>query len=829
MPVQSKNSIVPSSASISFDQFEDVLNNVTEGIIGVNVFGCCSFANPKALQYLEIGNPSQIIGNPILEHLNFDKDFTQTSSLEFIAELKNKTSSNRHGYIMTKDGNIKEVRTWQKPLLTKGCYSGSVIGFELLTQTVIKNPPPQKLNNSIERYKLLIESTQVVLWEFDLTSNYFTFISPQVENVFNYPIRLWYNYGFWEEKIHPLDKDKVIEKVRRLNASTDDYELEYRMIKADGEIAYIKDYVTVVKESGRPTALRGIFADISSQKINEEQLRLSATVFESADAVSITDSKGKIIQVNNAFTRITGYTQEEVIGENPNILSSGKQSPSFYKKMWHDIQHNNHWQGEIWNKRKNGEVYAEWLTITPVFDDDNNVSNYVGIFSDISDKKRIEQEIEFKSSHDSLTRLPNRDKLYRELKEAIRHTARIGSEGALLFLDLDEFKLINDSLGHKYGDLLLTQVAARLGECLSEGDVLARIGGDEFAVLLPAISHSRTQRKHCINQISKKIQNIFNTSFDVGGSQLHITGSIGIAIFSRENEQASDILRQADTAMFRAKDAGKNQVKSFTPDMHHRIERHLLIHNELSLAVKRNELTIHFQPLYDGNEKMITAEALLRWNHKELGNISPSEFIPIAEQSGLIISLGNFVINAVCEFISKWKDHEQFSFKRIDINVSCQQFEKDDFYSSLKSTLEQYDIPSGLLGLELTEEVMAGDIDKIIDTFMKLKGLGIHFSIDDFGTGYSSLRYIKRLPIDNLKIDQSFVNDIPYDKNDCIMVNTIVAMARQMNLTVTAEGVETVEQKLFLQDLGCDYYQGYLFNKPLCITDFEELIQSDVE
>lgn len=828
MPLESQKSTDNVSPSISFDQFADIFNNVTEGVIGVNIFGCCSFANPKALECFEIDNPSQIIGNPILEHLNFDKDFTQASTLGFMSELKNTTSRNRRGYIMTKEGHIKEVRTWQKPLIIQGNYSGAILGFELVSAALETSTSSQHINSSIERYQLLIELTQVVLWEYDLLSKHFTFISPQAETVFNYPIRLWYNPGFWEEKIHPLDRAAVIEKTERMKVNSDHYELEYRMMKADGDVVYIKDYITVVKENDQPVALRGIFADVSSQKTHEEQLRLSATVFESSDAVCITDSQGKIIQVNKGFTRITGYAENEVVGRNPNVLSSGKQSPSFYKKMWHDIQHNNHWQGEIWNKRKNGEIYAEWLTITPVFDDDNNVSNYVGIFSDISDKKQIEQEIEHKSSHDALTNLPNRDMLYRELKEAIRHTVNIGSGGILLFLDLDEFKLINDSMGHKFGDLLLMQVAKRLSACISSGDILARIGGDEFAMLLPCISHDKTQIQKYIDTISNNIQAIFTNSFDVDGRQLHITGSIGITVFSKNNECASDIMRQADTAMFRAKDAGKNQVKLFVPEMHRRIERHLLIHNELSLAIKRNELSVHFQPLYDQHEKMITAEALLRWNHKELGSISPSEFIPIAEQSGLIVCLGDFVINTVCEFLCKWKSHTNFGLKRIDINVSCQQFERDDFYSKLKNILEKNKIPYGLLGLELTEEVMAGDIDKIINTFMRLKGLGIHFSIDDFGTGYSSLRYIKRLPIDNLKIDQSFVNDIPYDKSDCIMVNTIVAMARQMDLTVTAEGVETTEQKLFLQNLECDYYQGFLFNKPLCMEDFEALFQSSI-
>jgi diguanylate cyclase (GGDEF)-like protein/PAS domain S-box-containing protein len=812
--------------SISFDQFGDILNNVTEGIIGVNVFGCCSFANPKALEYLGIEDPTQIIGTPVLEHLNFNKDFTQASTLGYMSDLKNNSSSERQGYISTLTGDIKEVSTWQKPLLVEGSYSGSVIGFELMTESekTTTQPQPTTFDNSTERYKLLIESTQVVLWEFDLVSNHFTFISPQAESIFGYPIRLWYNRDFWQDIIHPLDKKIAIETCLKSNQDCENYELEFRMMKADGDIIYIKDYVSVVKESDQPIALRGIFADVSHQKINEEQSRLSAIVFESADAVIITNKDKEIIQVNNAFTHITGYEQEEVLGKNPSIVSSGKQDQSFYQKMWSDINNNHHWQGEIWNKRKNGEIYAEWLTITPVFDDDNNVCNYVGIFSDISEKKEAEKEIEYKNSHDELTDLPNRATLYRELKSALLQSKKIGLEGALLFLDLDEFKLVNDSMGHKYGDLLLQQVAGRLAPCISTGDLLARLGGDEFAILVPSISHNREQSQRYIKKMSAQVMGVFSQPFDISGRQFHITCSIGISIFPTDNEQASDVLRQADTAMFRAKDAGKNQIQSFTPDMHHRIERHLLIHNELTLAIKNNDLTIHFQPLYDQNEEVITAEALLRWSHKEYGSIPPSEFIPIAEQTGLIIPLGNFVINSVCEYIAKWKEHKNFSLKRIDINVSCQQFEEDDFYFNLKSTLEKYDIPAGILGLELTEEVMAGDIDKIINTFMKVKTLGVHFSIDDFGTGYSSLRYIKRLPIDNLKIDQSFVSDIPHDESDCIMVNTIMAMARQMGLSVTAEGIETVEQKLFLQNLNCDYYQGFLFNKPLCIEDFEKII-----
>jgi diguanylate cyclase (GGDEF)-like protein/PAS domain S-box-containing protein len=812
------------SLSIPFDQFGDILSNISEGIIGVNIFGCCSFANPKALEYFNLDSPTEIIGNLILEHLNFSREFTHSSTLEYISELKNKSHINRRGYIKIKDGSIEEVLTWQKPIIIDNRYSGSIIGFELLTSD---SPQVKTPINSIERYEHLIESTQVILWEFDLKSEHFTFISPQAESLFGYPIRLWYRKGFWEEKIFPLDKKKTIEFHNRSYLNNESYEQKYRMVKADGDSIYIHDHVSVIKKNGTPITLRGVFSDISNQQTDDNRLKLSSAVFESPDAVVITDSDSHIIQVNNAFTRITGYTKEEVIGKNPSILSSGKQSPSFYKQMWHDIQHNHHWQGEMWNKRKNGDIYVEWLTITPVFDDDSNVCNYVAMFSDISEKKEIEKEIQYKNSHDELTNLINRDMLYRELKDAIISSKKIGRKGALLFLDLDEFKLINDSMGHKYGDKLLIQVADRLKGCISSGDILARIGGDEFSILLPSLGHNIEQSSLAITQIAKNIQDIFKKPFDINNHKLHITSSIGTTIFPTENELASDVLRQADTAMFKAKDAGKNQTTPFTSDMHHRIERHLLIHNELSLAIKRDELSVHFQPQYDKDENITTAEALLRWKHKTHGNITPSEFIPIAEKSGLIISLGNFVIDSVCQYISRWSKDENFPLKRVDINVSCQQFEQDDFYSNLKEALEKHNIPPKLLGLELTEEVMAGDIERIISTFIKVKSLGIHFSIDDFGTGYSSLRYIKRLPIDNLKIDQSFVNDIPYDKSDCIMVNTIIAMARQMDLTVTAEGVETVEQKDFLQNLKCDYYQGYLFNKPLCLKDFEKLINYD--
>lgn len=811
--------------SLTDNQLDDILHRLDEGVVGIDGQGNCTFANAKALQLLGVSSSADLIGQSMRDTLhchiqdeavNSDNPSSLLPDVTAAGPLKNQLKKH--------NGEWLEVLYWHYPLLDDGQPKGAVIGFRENLQPANEQLEKQA-NIGLDRYQLLIESTQVVLWEYDISSEHFTFVSPQAEKIFGYPLSEWYSKDFWENKIHPLDRERAIADCKECALLHNDYELEYRMLKADGDLIYVRDYISVVWRNGAPHSLRGIFTDITEQKAQEDGLRLSAIVFEGADAVVITNAHAQILRVNKSFTAITGYSESEVIGKNPSILSSKRQSADFYKDLWADLKNHQHWQGEIWNKRKSGEIYPEWLTITAVQDDDGDVCNYIGVFSDISHEKSAEEKIRFKDSHDALTHLPNRALLYSQLKKSIEKSKKNRFFGALLFLDLDEFKLINDTMGHKYGDELLKKVASRVSGHISGGDFLARIGGDEFAILMPAVGLDRQWVEECTEKFAEEIRQCLLEIFEIDEKKFHISSSIGVSIFpgidGSANTGASDALRQADTAMFRAKDSGKNQVRLFTPDMHLEIERRLIIHNELSTAISNNELEIYLQPQYDINGNPVAAEALLRWFHPLHGAISPAEFIPVAEKTGLIVPLGNWVVAQICQLVGIWKNKPGFYLQRIAVNVSSQQFDDTSFFEFIEAQLKNNNIDGRLIELELTEEVLVGDMDQMSDLFYRLKSLGVHFSIDDFGTGYSSLRYLKRLPLDNLKIDQSFVQDIPHDGNDCILVDTIVAMAQHMGLSVTAEGVETKEQKEFLTGLGCDLFQGYLFSRPMSIKQFE--------
>lgn len=816
--------------SLTDNQIDDILHRLDEGVVGVDVDGYCMFANNKALQLLGLDSFADLIGKSIQSYLrcaSHPESVDNSYQATFFAE-KPVTSAPMPGLLLQHNGSWLDVLCWHYALRGGNSRTGTVIGLRENTAGNSRGVDSGVVNIGLERYQLLVESTQVVLWEYDIDSEHFTFVSPQAEKIFGYPLIEWYSKEFWEKKIHPMDRERTINDCKECALQHESYELEYRMLKADGEVIYVRDYISVVRRNGEPKSLRGIFTDITAQKEHEDGLRLSAIVFEGADAVVITDENAKIIRVNKSFTAITGYKESEVVGKNPNILSSKKQSVQFYEKLWGDLKRYQHWQGEIWNKRKNGDTYPEWLTITAVQDDDGNVCNYIGIFSDISSEKNAEEKLRFKDSHDALTKLPNRSLLYSQLHTAIERSRKNHFYGALIFLDLDEFKLINDSIGHRYGDELLKKVASRIGEHISSGDFLARIGGDEFAILMPAVGLDRKAVEEYSEKFSNEIRMCLLGTFEIDEKQFHISSSIGVSIFPGSGlkplSRTSDALRQADTAMFRAKESGKNQVRMFTPDMHQEIERRLIIHNELSTAIANDELEIYLQPQYDSEQNIVSAEALLRWFHPVYGAISPAEFIPVAEKTGLIVPLGSWVLEQVCKLAGLWQLRPEFNLKRIAVNVSSQQFDDSSFFKFLEEKLIENNIDGRLIELELTEEVLVGDIDQMSDLFYRLKSLGVSFSIDDFGTGYSSLRYLKRLPLDNLKIDQSFVKDLPHDGNDCILVDTIVALAQHMGLSVTAEGVETADQREFLIGLGCDIYQGFFFSKPLPQDKFESLI-----
>ncbi|MEA3405932.1 MAG: EAL domain-containing protein, partial [Pseudomonadota bacterium] len=605
-----------------------------------------------------------------------------------------------------------------------------------------------------------------------------------------------------------------------------------------GEIRFLKsDHSNIwVEASSQPMITGGelqgavtVFSDITEQKAKEDSLRISATAFETQDGIMITNPNGIILRVNQAFTRITGYTAEEVIGQTPKILSSGRQRPSFYEDMWQHLKSKHFWQGEIWNRRKDNEVFLEWLTITAVLNNPGKITHYVANFSDITERHQAQDRIQKLAFYDSLTQLPNRRLLLDRLEQAVRYTKRTNQCGALFFIDLDNFKTLNDSKGHMIGDMLLEEVATRLQHSVREVDTIARLGGDEFVILLENLGECKIDAVQHSEKLALSILDSFNTPFELNGHNHHSSPSIGIEIVHPTNEGPDEILAHADLAMYQAKKHGRNTMRFFNPDMQITIERLAELQSELHQALKNNALELYYQPQVNQYAHVIAAEALVRWNHPEKGFISPAVFIPMAENSGLIIPLGDYVLQTACNTLFNWAQHPSTEDIKLSVNVSAKQFADIDFVQKVKKTISDTGVNPNNLKLELTESVMVKDVDRTIQTMNDLRDIGIRFSMDDFGTGHSSLSYLKRLPLAQLKIDQSFIRDLTTDSDDAAIVKTIIAMSNTLKLEVVAEGVETVEQKEFLKNNKCFIYQGYLFSRPLPLSQFEDLVSTTQE
>ena len=563
---------------------------------------------------------------------------------------------------------------------------------------------------------------------------------------------------------------------------------------------------------------------VSILQKNEADLTIAAIAFQTHEAILVTDADRKIIRVNKAFTRIMGYTESEILGKTPKVLSSGRQDEFFYKNFWNTINNEGKWRGEIWNRRKNGEIFPEWQTVTAVKDEQDRITNYIAFFSDITEFKLAEKEIEKLAFYDPLTELPNRRLLHERLEHELNVARRYKRAGLLFFLDLDHFKNINDSLGHSIGDQLLIQTAKRLQSLLRETDTAVRIGGDEFIILVSAQDGIHADLLEQSSIIAEKIIKAINSPYLIGEHELFISTSIGIALYTGIDETAETLLKRADTAMYQAKDAGRNTFRFYQQRMQEAADSRLLVEKNLRAALSRNEIFLHYQPQLSDDNKLLGAEALIRWQHPELGMISPVEFIPIAEETGLIIPLGQWVIETVCEQIKSW-DKQELHIPHIAINISAKQFHQADFVSMLVHTIFEHHIKPSRVMLEITEGVFLGNLEEAIDKMNALKQSGFTFSIDDFGTGYSSLTYLKRLPFDQLKIDQSFVQGLINHPTDAAIVKAIVAMAKSMNLDLIAEGVETAQHLSYLSDFGCHAYQGYYFSKPLTVEQLSEYIK----
>jgi len=740
-----------------------------------------------------------------------------------------------------------------------------------------------------------------------------------------------------------------------------------------------------------------VVRDIAERKRAEEALRLAATAFETQEGILIADGNGKILKVNQAFTRITGYGLEEIVGQNPRLLQSGRQDADFYRRMWESLLQEGHWEGEIWNRRKNGEVYPQWLSITAVRDDRAQISHYVAAFVDLSHvraqqtfiertaaeeqalshllrlslqpmpvnpylqqalddlidsvpwlgflpnggmflaeqrdgekglrlvaarglapalheacawvpfgkclcgraamerrvqsahcvderhdiryesmpphghynvpilagddvlgvmvvylpdghvdvehekgflervadvlgigimRRRAEAEIEYRAYHDALTGLPNRRLLVDRLERSLASFLRHGHKGAVLFIDLDHFKTVNDSLGHPTGDQLLRLVASRLRHLLRKEDTVARLGGDEFVVLLPDISDDPDVTANHVRQVADKIRAALSRPYRLDEHELHVTPSIGIALFPLGQERADDVLRQADTAMYRAKEGGRNTAQFFLPDMQTAVEERLHVQNDLRGALAREELSLHFQTQVDASGRVVGAEALLRWQRQNSGPLSPALFIPLAEETGLILPIGEWVLREACGLFRQWFEAGLAgSLRHLAVNVSPRQFHQPEFVRLVERVLMETDMPADRLVLELTEGVVLNKAAETVEKMQAIKDLGVSFSMDDFGTGYSSLAYLQRLPLNILKIDRSFVRDVTVTPGNAAIVEAIIAMARHLSLQVIAEGVETADELRFLKQKGCDAFQGFYFNRPVPADEFLKLLR----
>ncbi len=602
--------------------------------------------------------------------------------------------------------------------------------------------------------------------------------------------------------------------------SRDQFFTEWPLRRADGSVFPAELRLRPHRIEGESLYLLTI-DDLTRQQEYEDSLALAQQVFDNAaEAVMITDAENRIVRINSAFTRITGWTAEESLGRNPSFLSSGKQSPEFYREMWQTLSEAGVWQGEVVNRRRSGQYYPEWLSISTVRNRQGKVTHYLAIFSDISERKRAEGLIHRYSWFDSLTDLPNKALLIDRINQAIIAAQNEGKPLYLLAFNLNRLKHINDSLGHNIGDEVLKIVAQRLVKATREGDTVSRVTGDDFVVVVPRLS----QPHRAINLAERLVESI-NAPMDIQGNAIHITANAGLSVFPADGTEPDTLLMNADAALNHSRTQGQNKIAFFEPHMNAAILEKINLQGELTAALAQHQFLLHFQPQLDLQTQRLTGvEALIRWQHPERGLVSPAVFIPAAEELGLIVQIGDWVIDEACRSLARWRQRGLTELC-VAINLSAHQFAHTNLVQTVRDAIVRHGVPPERIELEITEGVAMHDADEVLTRLHELKAIGVQISIDDFGTGYSSLAYLMRFPVDKLKIDQSYVRDMGNSSESDSIVRAIVALAHGLSLAVIAEGVETDAQLDRLKHIGCNEIQGYLLSRPLSFDDVSQWIK----
>ncbi len=650
-------------------------------------------------------------------------------------------------------------------------------------------------------------------WTLDLQSNRLHW-SDEVFRIFEIdPQRFPATYEGFVAAIHPDDRAAVDRAYQDSLHQRRPYEITHRLLFADGRIKYVHEHgETKFAADGTPLVSHGTVQDITERHQAEETLELYANVFHhSGEAIMVTDHDNRIVAVNPAFSRQTGYALAEIIGKNPRMLASGRTTPETYAALWAALAESGYWQGELWDRNRDGVIYPKWAAISAIRDVRGEVTHYIASFTDISERKAAEERIEHLAHHDSLTGLFNRYNLEIRLSQALLSARRESRFLAVLFIDLDRFKVINDTLGHHTGDQLLVEVAHRLRRCVRESDIVARQGGDEFVVVLCGLATAAEA-----SPVAGKILQALAEPYEVDGDRLHSSPSIGIAIFPDDGGDAGTLMKHADAAMYHAKEQGRNNLQYFTAELNAAASERLLLERELRIAIELQQFELHYQPqfLADGPfDRPFAVEALVRWRHPQRGLIPPDRFIPVAEETGLIEAIGDWVLHEACSQLAQWKA-EAIGPRRVAVNISAHQLRTAELVLRVAEVLQRHRLAHDELELEITESVAMSDPASAIEQLEALRDLGVTLAIDDFGTGYSSLAYLKRLPIQVLKLDRAFVRDIESDENDAAISAATLALAHSLGLKVVAEGIETEGQSRFLREHGCDLLQGYLYGRP---------------